>query len=100
MIYPNREKMQAALGGEPLTEETARRLMRAEVDANEAAMATYKRISDFMLTDQPLPKTALRKVARGQIADSYGFDTRRWEDSWQIYTTEDAPAESDEALTA
>ncbi len=33
------------------------------------------------LSDAPLPKTALRKVARGRIADAYEFDYERWQAS-------------------
>jgi hypothetical protein len=52
---------------------------------------------DFMLTDTPLPKTALRKVARGQIADSYRFDLQRWEESWREYVEASLTPVSDDA---
>ena len=48
-------------------------LVKAELDAQQDALAGYKRVVDVMLTDMPLPKTALRKVARGQIAESYSL---------------------------
>jgi long-chain acyl-CoA synthetase len=103
VIYPNRDTVQERLGSEPMTEEAVRRLVKADLDSNQAELAPYKRLSDFMLTDAPLPRTKpLRKVARGQIADSYAFDTRRWEQSWQEYIAAAAPApdDADEALTA
>jgi hypothetical protein len=41
-------------------------------------MASYKRVARIELSDEPLPKTPLRKVARGHIADVYEFDYGRW----------------------
>ncbi len=83
VIYPNRDNVIAHLGSEPPTEDAVRRIIRAEIDVNTDDVAAYKRPTDFMLTDIPLPRTVpLRKIARGQIADSYTFDPRNWETSW------------------
>jgi hypothetical protein len=38
----------------------------------------YKRVTVIELTDSPLPKTPLRKVARGALAPSYEFSFERW----------------------
>ncbi len=104
VIYPNRDAITEQLGSDTPTTDAIRRLVKAEIDANETDVAQYKRISDFILTDMPLPKTALRKVARGQIADSYGFDLDRWEQSWREYVEASAapplPEGADEVLTA
>ena len=86
VIYPNRDEVIARLGSEPATEDAVRRAVAAEIDANTRDVAAYKRPADFMLTDIPLPRTKpLRKIARGQIADSYTFDAKQWEQSWADY---------------
>ena len=103
LIYPNLDELRTRLGDEAISAEAVRRLIKAEIDKNEAEVAQYKRTSDIMLTDLPLPKTALRKVARGQIADTYAFDVQRWLASWPDYlaASSAAPADdADEALTA
>ena len=83
VIYPNRDEILAPLGGVPETEDAVRRLISAEIDAHTEDIAAYKHPTDFMLTDIPLPRTVpLRKIARGQIADSYTFDPKNWEQSW------------------
>lgn len=107
VIYPNRDEVLARLGNEPATEDAVRRVVAAEIAANTADVATYKRPADFMLTDIPLPRTVpLRKIARGQIADSYSFDTQAWERSWAEYAAAaaapagDDDGDEDEAATA
>lgn len=96
IIYPNRDEACSRLGVQAPDEAAVRAAIQSEIDANEADIASYKRVTDFMLTDEPLPKTALRKIARGQIADSYSFDAQRWEASWQDYV-DPAPTPSDDA---
>ncbi|MHB8375513.1 MAG: AMP-dependent synthetase/ligase [Dehalococcoidia bacterium] len=86
VVFPDRDAVLARTGGKEPDEAALRALVRADLESNEGELAAYKRVTDFMLTDAPLPKTALRKVARGQIADSYTFDTRRWEQSWRQAT--------------
>ncbi len=101
VIYANRDAVLAKLGTSDATEEDVRRAMSAEIKRNEDDVTPYKRITDFMLTDVPLPKTALRKVARGQIADGYAFDARRWEQSWaELMAAAGAPDEAEEEATA
>ena len=51
------------------------------MDAMEETLAPYKRTNRLVLTDTPLPKTALRKVSREQIADDYAFDVKRWREN-------------------
>jgi long-chain acyl-CoA synthetase len=103
VVYPNLDELVERLGEGAMNEAAVRRAVRAEIDANERDVAPYKRVTDFMLTDVSLPKTALRKVARGQIADSYSFDVDRWQESWREYLVAVAAPTSDEpeeALTA
>lgn len=86
VIYPNRDEALARLVNEPATEDALRRIVAAEIAANTNDVAAYKRPTDFMLTDIPLPRTKpLRKIARGQIADAYSFDPKQWEQSWTDY---------------
>ena len=83
VVYPNRDEVLARLGRRRNGETRCAAIVGAEIDANTADVATYKRPTDFMLTDIPLPRTVpLRKIARGQIADSYTFDPKNWERSW------------------
>jgi long-chain acyl-CoA synthetase len=101
VIYPNRDEVIARLGSEPPTEDAVRRAVAAEIDTNMRDVAAYKHPTDFMLTDIPLPRTKpLRKIARGQIADSYSFDDKHWEQSWAEVTAAAAllaaPDEGDE----
>jgi len=63
----------------PLNESSVHTLLASEVESFGADLAPFKRVSEIILTDTPLPKTALQKVARGQLPDSYSFDLKRWE---------------------
>ena len=64
-----------------LSERRVRALVAAELERLGAEMAPFKRVSEIVLTDTPLPKTILGKVARGRLKDSYSFDVKRWEGS-------------------
>ncbi|HZP58129.1 MAG TPA: AMP-binding protein [Dehalococcoidia bacterium] len=99
IIFPNRDEAVARLG-EGIDEQALRDLLKREIDAQEETLAAYKRTSDVMLTDMPLPKTALRKVARGQIAETYSFDSERWVQAWREHLegATAAPPEPEEAL--
>ena len=57
-----------------------------------------KRIVEITLTDEPLPRTPIRKVMRGHIRDSYDFDLAAWERSWNTFLDESAtPADDPES---
>ncbi|HXF51007.1 MAG TPA: AMP-binding protein [Dehalococcoidia bacterium] len=83
VIYPNVEETKRTLEerGLKATEENIRALVTAAVNERCAALAQYKRIADIQLSDQPLPKTVLRKIARGSIKERYSFDVATWETS-------------------
>ena len=83
IVCPNQEAIQARLQerGEPITEASVRNVVQEELDAFAREMAPYKRVSELILTDTPLPKTAIQKVARGRLPESYSFDLKRWEES-------------------
>ncbi|MEX2245883.1 MAG: AMP-binding protein [Dehalococcoidia bacterium] len=103
VVYPNHDAVLAHLAGAPVTEEAVRGIVRAEIDRCEADVAGYKRTSEFLLTDAPLPKTAIRKVMRGQLAESYSFEPGRWAQTWQeLQESISAPSEeaSEEAVPA
>ncbi len=82
IIWPNVAGVQARLKerDEPLSEASVRKLVQEELDAFARELAPYKRVTELILTDTPLPKTALLKIARGQIQESYSFDLKRWEE--------------------
>ena len=61
-----------------MTEASLRKLVQSEVDRRGRELAAYKRVGKVELTDTPLPKTALQKVARGRVKDAYEFDFQRW----------------------
>lgn len=83
IVYPNRDAVLERLGDSAVDEETVRELVKVEMEKHEDDIAPYKRPVDFMLTDIPMPRTLpLRKLARGQISDSYTFDPERWAESW------------------
>ena len=81
IIYPSLDGVQTRLKerDEPLTEASVRKLIQEELDTFARELAPYKRVSELILTDTPLPRTALQKVARGQIQDSHSFDLKHWE---------------------
>ena len=91
VIYPNVEAVQSLLKerGEAMTDDSVRQLIRQALDDVATHMAPYKRVSELLLSDKPLPKTALRDLARGQVGDDHTFDVERWKGS----APEDVPVE-------
>ncbi|HEU0075873.1 MAG TPA: AMP-binding protein [Dehalococcoidia bacterium] len=83
VVYPSVEAAKAAGVAD---EASLQRLIRDDVEHLGRRLAAYKRIARIELTDAPLPKTALRKVARGHLADAYTFDYDRW-----LASAEEAP---------
>jgi long-chain acyl-CoA synthetase len=75
VIYAN---VEAARSGGATDEASLQRLLREDVERLGKQLAAYKRIARIELTDAPLPKTALRKVARGHLADAYAFEYEQW----------------------
>lgn len=85
VVYPSYGEAQqrAEAQGLNLDRDGVRSMVAAEIELHVAELASYKRVSQVIITDAPLPKTALRKVARGQISDDYSFDVKRWAESAQ-----------------
>jgi long-chain acyl-CoA synthetase len=96
VIYPNRDVVLEMFGGSVDTAAVQRAVQDA-IREQEAGIAQYKRVSDFMLTDAPLPRTPIRKVMRGHIADSYSFDLERWAATWQDFVAAAATPSADAA---
>ncbi|HEY8172630.1 MAG TPA: AMP-binding protein, partial [Dehalococcoidia bacterium] len=82
VIYPSRDAIVERVGEASLTEDLVRGILREEIGAQEEDVAGYKRVVDVVLTDEPLPKTPLRKVMRGHIRENYEFNLDRWRTSW------------------
>ena len=83
VVFPNLEVARARLKGEAPSELSVRRLVQEELDSFARKLAPYKRVSEVILTDTPLPRTALLDMARGQLPESFTFDVQRWERSAQ-----------------
>lgn len=96
VVYPSVAEVTRILGerGEALTSDAIRKLVQQALDDLAKNMAPHKRISELLLSDRPLPKTALRDVARGQLAESYAFDVEQWKVSTEELDA--PPAEPDE----
>jgi long-chain acyl-CoA synthetase len=62
-----------------LSERCVRAVVADELERLGAEMAPFKRVGEIVLTDTPLPRTILGKVARGRLRDSYSFDVKRWQ---------------------
>ena len=80
IVYANVEaaRARAAEAGVDLDEAALRRFVAQDVERLGRELAAYKRIANVELTDAPLPKTALRKVARGRIRETYDFNYETW----------------------
>ena len=82
IVYPNYADAASRLQADsaPPAESAVQDLVAGEIARFEAQLAPYKRLSRVVLTDQPLPKNALRKVLRERLAEDYSFEVKRWAD--------------------
>jgi long-chain acyl-CoA synthetase len=78
IVYPNPEAARDRLGAS-LDEPALRKLVQEDIDQLGRQLAAYKRVTRIELSTEPLPKTALQKVARGRVEASYEFDFEVWE---------------------
>jgi long-chain acyl-CoA synthetase len=104
VVYPNRDEIVKRLDSGATSIDDVRAAVEAGIREQETDVAAFKRINDLMLTDEPLPRTPIRKVMRGHIRDSYSFDLDRWERTWREFlaataTPADDPVESDAAAS-
>jgi long-chain acyl-CoA synthetase len=97
IVYPNLDAVAERLQEASLTVEAVRAAIKLEIDEHERDVADYKRTADIIITDEPLPKTALRKVARGQVGEEgHSFDLARWQQSWSEVLAAATPAADDD----
>ena len=99
VVCPNGEIAKRLLQerGEALTEESLRKLVQSELDTLSKGLTQYKRASELILTDTPLPRTAILKVMRAQLPETFSFDVKRWQESVPSDMT--APRETSEPAT-
>jgi long-chain acyl-CoA synthetase len=85
VVYPNYVEAQQRAQDRDLSldRESLQSLVAGEIEQQAAELAPYKRVSQVILTDTPLPKTPLRKVLREQMSDDYSFDVKRWAEQAQ-----------------
>ena len=82
IVYPNYgdAASRAQADDASLDDKAVRAMVANEIASFEAQLAPYKHVSQVVLSDQPLPKTAILKVQRERLADDYSFDVKRWTD--------------------
>jgi long-chain acyl-CoA synthetase len=96
VVYPDRDAVLGRLGGTMVTEEAVRAVVEQGIREQESDVASFKRVVDVVLTDEPLPRTPIRKVMRGHIRESYEFDASRWARSWdELQDASAAPADAE-----
>jgi long-chain acyl-CoA synthetase len=83
VIYPNVEATLAALAKEGLepSDEAVRRIVGSEVERLGRELAPFKRVTQLLIADEPLPKTPLRKVAIEKLQEEYRFTLQHWRES-------------------
>ncbi len=94
IVCPNVEIARQRLKerGRVPSEESLRKLVQEEIDSLSKDLAPYKRISEVTLTDTPLQRTAILKVMRAQLPETFTFDLRRWEQAAPVDMTAPATA--------
>ncbi len=80
IVYPSVEEARrhSLEVGSELTEASLRTMVTGDVDRLCKDIAGYKRVTRLEISDEPLPKTSLRKVARGQVTAPTEFSFERW----------------------
>jgi long-chain acyl-CoA synthetase len=82
VVYPNRDAVLDRLAGASPSTDAVYKIVEQGIREQEADVASFKRVVEVILTDEPLPRTPIRKVMRGHIRESYDFDAARWAQSW------------------
>lgn len=79
IVYPDPEgALAAAKKASAINDEGIQRLINAEVERLGKELAPYKRVQRVLVTDTPLPKTPLQKVARERLPEDFSFSLDRW----------------------
>lgn len=85
IVYPDPEgALTAAKKTSALTEEGIQRLIAAEIERLGKELAPYKRVQRVLVTDTPLPKTPLQKVARERLPHDFSFSVDRWRELAEV----------------
>ena len=76
VIVPSREYFEdfAKKNGLALTDDVIKEKIKSEIDRLNAKLMTTKRVSDFRIISEPLPRTATRKVRRFVVKEKYSND--------------------------
>lgn len=85
VVYPNRDEVLKVLAGQPASAESVHEVVVAAIRAKEKDIAAFKRVGEVAIADEPLPRTPLRKIMRGQLRAAYTFDPDRWAHTWAEY---------------
>ncbi|OAG27738.1 AMP-dependent synthetase/ligase [Thermodesulfatator autotrophicus] len=67
VIVPDYEEIDRQFSGKQLTEEDVKALIAKEVKKAMENVATYKRVKQFIIWDEELPKTSTRKIKRHHV---------------------------------
>lgn len=65
VVVPNFEQFEAAGGGD------LNRIVHDAIDDGALPLPTYKRLSGFVICREPLPKTAMGKLRRHELSETY-----------------------------
>jgi len=69
--------------GLPLNEDCIRTVLKEGLDRLHTRLDFHERIGELVVSDTPLPRTPLGKVARGRVEIPHSFDLERWERNFQ-----------------
>jgi len=81
VVFPNPQAVADRLAREGLEKPTPELIhgwVMAEVRQAQQRLAAYKWVREVVLTDEPLPKTDLGKVRRGELGSEFTFDVERF----------------------
>jgi long-chain acyl-CoA synthetase len=80
VVHPNIEAVRerARLDPPSLSADTVRRWVSEDIARLQQDGPAFKRVTEVVLTDTPLPKTPLRKVRRELVSDHHDFDLHRF----------------------
>lgn len=76
VILPNQEYFEdfAKKNDLSLTDPLIKEKIKSEIDRLNGKLMTYKRVSDFRIISEALPRTATRKIRRFEVKEKYSND--------------------------
>jgi long-chain acyl-CoA synthetase len=80
IVHPDYPAVIAACERDHLTPgpATIDAMLRSDFRKLSQDLSPFKRVTEVLLADEPLPRTPLHKVARGRLKDEYSFSLARW----------------------